>query len=119
MKEKQGTFEEFAEYFYMTSKDDEKIYINLETENQTEETDLFEFFLNLVIFGYENGFKLNTIQKYFLKINVKLEYFISQVKVYSPYEITSDLKLKKMYDSKILFAEFKHNKDYYYMSFNT
>ena len=116
MDEKTGTFEEFAEYLY-SSDDNEKISIRLQCEDQTEKTDLFEFFLNLVIYGYKENFSLEKIKIYFKKMNVKLDYFTSKAKVYSPYEITSDLQLKKMFDSKLLYAEYVLDDTYIYISF--
>lgn len=116
MEEKSGSFEEFAEYLYK-SQDNEKISIRLQCENQTEKTDLFEFFLNLVIYGYKKNYSLEKIKNYFKKMNVKLDYFTSKAKVYSPYEITSDLKLKKMFDSRLLLAEYVLDDTYIYISF--
>lgn len=116
MEERSGSFEEFAKYLY-ASKEDEKIHIRLDTSDQTEKEDLFEFFLNLVIYGYKNGLSLEQIKNYFKKMNVKLDHFSSKVKVYSPYEITSDLKLKKMFDSKLLYAEYLLDDTYIYISF--
>jgi pyruvate-formate lyase-activating enzyme len=119
MEERSSDFTEFAEYLF-NSQENEKIHISLETSGEhsrTEKTDLFEFCLNLLIFGYKKNKTLEEIQKYFEKINIKLEYYFDSIRKYSPYEITKKLKLIKNYNADDLFALYEYNNQYIYFSF--
>ena len=103
----EGNFDEFAEYLFNSTED--KIYIQLDVDNNTTKVDLFEFYTNLLIYGYLKFFNFEKLAFYFTKINIKLNYYITNEKIFSPFEITEDFKIKQNYICDDLFVSFKIN----------
>jgi len=112
----ESNISDFAKYLF-SSNTDEKIALEIETDTDTDKNDTFEFMINLIILGV-NKFGLNVpkLQYYFNKINVKINYFEKETQIPTPYIITSNQKIMKLFNAEELVASYFYNNKWIYFS---